>query len=357
MASIAILYSEVMGYTMATLKALVTRHKVSVHVFFWDKNKLSEFAVESQHNITYYPRSKHSDKDIVLILSRIKPALVFVSGWMDKGYIIAAKRLKNKMPRSSYVIGFDNQFSYSLRSLINIAQFRFSYKRLFTHAWVPGPDQYTLARLFGFDRHRIRLGLYSADTKSFNMNVDRQRSRQRRFIYLGRYAKVKNVQTIIEAYKLYLKLQTTDRWKLQLYGSGPDIPVVDELIRSQVEVHGFAATKTIAQEFAQGGVLVLASLSEAWGVVIHEASTAGLPMIISREAGSASNFLIDGYNGFFFDPKDATELATKMLAISRLSDNELDSMSQNSLNLSTRYTSNISAAYLKSMIPIYYDHN
>ena len=40
---------------------------------------------------------------------------------------------------------------------------------------------------------------------------------------------------------------------------------------------------------------MLPSLYEAWGVVVHEAALAGMPIITTQETGASSEFVIDNY--------------------------------------------------------------
>ena len=80
----------------------------------------------------------------------------------------------------------------------------------------------------------------------------------------------------------------------------------------------------------------LPSLYEAWGVVVHEAVLAGLPLIATHQTGAASEFVIHGNNGFIYDAPDKEALKKILLGIENLSEEAYLEMSQNSKQLAVR---------------------
>ncbi len=53
--------------------------------------------------------------------------------------------------------------------------------------------------------------------------------------------------------------------------------------------------------------MILPSLKEPWGLVIEEALSAGLPVLVSVACG-AQVLVQEGVNGFLFCPKDSARL-------------------------------------------------
>jgi glycosyltransferase involved in cell wall biosynthesis len=94
----------------------------------------------------------------------------------------------------------------------------------------------------------------------------------------------------------------------------------------------------------KSGCLVLPSLFENWGVVIHEACAAGLPIIATYICGATANYLRDGVNGYIVPPHEAY-FTEAMLKISELGDTELHKMSLASYQLSKIWTPRILAEY------------
>jgi 1,2-diacylglycerol 3-alpha-glucosyltransferase len=68
--------------------------------------------------------------------------------------------------------------------------------------------------------------------------------------------------------------------------------------------------------FANAGCLVHASIEEQWGLVINEAMAAGLPALVSNRCGCAEDLVIEGSNGFTFDPHKPEALTQLMLRMS-----------------------------------------
>jgi glycosyltransferase involved in cell wall biosynthesis len=98
------------------------------------------------------------------------------------------------------------------------------------------------------------------------------------------------------------------------------------------------------------GVFILPSRHEQWGVVIHEFTSAGLPLIISDNVGSAPVFFVERYNGVSFNNNSAVDLAKAMWKMSIKPDSELIEMSKNSIEFSKRITPSTQAANLMSVI-------
>lgn len=104
-------------------------------------------------------------------------------------------------------------------------------------------------------------------------------------------------------------------------------------------------------EYAENcGVFILPSRHEQWGVVVHEFSAAGMPLILSDNVGAKDTFLIENYNGYSFSNNSADELAALMYKISKKSDIELFQLGFNSKKLSNRISPITSAANLLSLI-------
>jgi glycosyltransferase involved in cell wall biosynthesis len=89
---------------------------------------------------------------------------------------------------------------------------------------------------------------------------------------------------------------------------------------------------------ARAGAFVLASHNEPWGVVIHEATAAGLPVLCTDVCGAAADLVSDGHNGYLFAPGDADHLGRLMVRLTRMSDNDLQDMGRNSFELSRQFT-------------------
>ena len=64
-----------------------------------------------------------------------------------------------------------------------------------------------------------------------------------------------------------------------------------------VEMLGFVQPDDLPAVLERAGCLVLPSRFEPWGVVVHEAAAAGLPIVCTPVCGAATRLVLDGYNG------------------------------------------------------------
>jgi glycosyltransferase involved in cell wall biosynthesis len=105
-----------------------------------------------------------------------------------------------------------------------------------------------------------------------------------------------------------------------------------------VEHGGFVQPADLPGELAGAGCFVLASRFEPWGVVLHEAASAGVPLICTDACGAAELALEDGRNGALVPAGDARGLARAMARIASLPEEGWRGMSRHGHGLSRRLT-------------------
>lgn len=349
MMKILYLYTEVMGYTMATITALVERG-AEVHVVHWDHKKLTPYQAPKLPNVYMYERSAMSVEDITRLTQELAPAITVVSGWQDKGYMAVARWLRSQ--GCIVVTGFDDQWHGTLRQYVAAALGFFGYfSRHYSHAWVSGVYQYEYARRLGFDKGRIIYDLYSADQslfpKAFQSSFEtKQRNYPHRFLFVGRFEAIKGLDTLFSAWQS-LDQKRRD-WELHLIGNGSLKTTLQGT--PGVIVKDFMQPDKLVNEIADAGCFILPSRGEPWGVVVHEFAAAGMPLVLSDVVGAASTFLVSGLNGYSFKANDAAALAERMQKMIDYSDDELLAMSVASHRLSERITPHTSAANLLSIV-------
>lgn len=341
------LYAEVMGYTMATIRELVSQG-AQVHVVHWDSKKVRPYQLEPTDNVWFYGRSSHSTAKIRELAFRVNPDLVVISGWQDRGYLEVAKLLRKK--RIPVVTGFDDQWHGSYRQKV-ASLLSFYLKRFFSHAWVSGPYQFEFARRLGFKKNEIVFNLYSADIMLFNDAYNKAQHTKRsnyphRFLFVGRLEKIKGVDLLVETWNSLADKRKD--WELLIIGSG----FLKNYLQTKtgIIVRDFMQPKQLMNEISTAGCFILPSRSEPWGVVIHEFAAAGLPIICSDVCGAASEFIIHGFNGFKFESHDKDSLSRQILNIINADDRELSRMSECSHQLAQRITPALSAASLVSIL-------
>lgn len=123
----------------------------------------------------------------------------------------------------------------------------------------------------------------------------KERSYQKKFIFLGRLAPEKNLDVIISAFR------DLPDYSLSIVGNGPLEGKLKSLAPENVTFIPHVPNEKIAEIFYAHDALILGSLRETWGLVVEESLYYGRPVIISKNCG-AVELIEDGKNGFVFDP-------------------------------------------------------
>ncbi len=342
--NIVYFYSEVMGYTLTVIKSLVKDHGATVHVVYWDKGTRAAFQLPELDGVIYYKRSELTTTGLEDLLERVSPKIVYVSGRMDRGYLAAS--LKARKKGVVVVSGFDEQWKPTLKNFIITTASHWLYRKYFDYIWVPGPYQYTFARKLGYDDQHIIEGVYASDTTLFEDALNREQSKKQ-FIFTGRLAKEKGIDLLVDAF-LNSKQRQAHDWQLVLIGNGP--------LKDSIPVHpsitwiDFLQPQQLLEKMKEGGVFVLPSTYEPWGVVIHDYASAGFPIICSEACGAAAVFVQNGENGYVVKSNDREDLTQAILHMVNSSPAELLRMKTLSHKLSTRITPLHSANALLSVL-------
>lgn len=132
--------------------------------------------------------------------------------------------------------------------------------------------------------------------------------------YVGRLAKEKNIELLIETHAAILKEQKA---KLLIVGNGPDyshfIEMVQKLgIQDYVIFTGAIPWEEVPYYYAVSDVFATASKTETQGLTVVEAMAAGLPVICVEDEAFKS-VVIDGLNGKIFKTKRQYKKAVESL--------------------------------------------
>jgi glycosyltransferase involved in cell wall biosynthesis len=78
---------------------------------------------------------------------------------------------------------------------------------------------------------------------------------------------------------------------------------------------GFVNQSELPRLYAASDVFVLPSENEPWGLAVNEAMCAGLPVVVSREAGCVADLVENGVNGYTPDAGDISALAKALCSL------------------------------------------
>lgn len=161
------------------------------------------------------------------------------------------------------------------------------------------------------------------------------------FLYIGRFSEEKDLPSLLEAFQ-NCKNNTDNQWGLVLVGDGPQRKELEELVKRgnirSVFFKGFAQIEELPIYYALANVFILPSSSEAWGLVVNEAMSCGLPILASDTTGCAEDLVQEGGNGFVFKPGSTTGMSELMDKMLIMNEDERQAMGKRSEDIISRYT-------------------
>jgi 1,2-diacylglycerol 3-alpha-glucosyltransferase len=245
--------------------------------------------------------------------------------------------------------------------------------RLFDAALVGGSPQVLYVESLGMNRNNIFVGYDTVDNAYFARRAAETRARDaelrrrydlpsRYFLSLGRFLRKKNLGTLIRAYRRFLDSAPQTTTHLVMVGAGQEetnlrmlcdelrLPVYNKMAATidveesntancppGVHFYGFRQIEENPIFYALSDAFILPSALEEWGLVINEALSCSLPVVVSETVGCADDLLPKGYppgaaeltdadpqlarsvrkSGFVFDPTAGAALTNALLALDR----------------------------------------
>ena len=267
-------------------------------------------------------------------LADLDPHAVLVSSWHIHAFRRAVRRRKGRTLR---VVCMDNQWWATPKQILGVATSRAAVRPAFDAAFVAGERQADFARRLGYGDERIIRNMLTCDHPTFAAVAAARGggAPPPAFVYVGRLVGVKGIDVLAEAYRRY-RARVADPWPLVVAGTGPEAGRLAGV--EGVEALGFVQPAELPDLLARTGCLVLPSRFEPWGVVIHEATAAGLPVVCTWVCGAAGRLVNDGWNGAIIPPGDPDALARAMARISSAPEADRVAMSRASVALGAQFT-------------------
>ncbi|WP_109832822.1 glycosyltransferase family 4 protein [Reichenbachiella versicolor] len=161
--------------------------------------------------------------------------------------------------------------------------------------------------------------------------------------YAGRIDFGKGWEVLLKA---FANVHNKGSYKLSIAGSGKHdqdcIALIDELgLASQVEFIGSLSPDEMPSFFQNLDVFVFPTyrLSESLGLVGIEAMACGIPLIGSN-IGGLRDYLIEGVNGYFCEPKDVESLRACIEKFEELGQDQKIKLAENAFLTAKKYDSN-----------------
>jgi len=263
------------------------------------------------------------------VLEKLRPDLIAIAGYGHPAMRRAAAWARRRGIRT--ILISDSQARDQPRKRWKERLKRAFVSRYFDAAFVSGSSAASYVESLGIAGHRIWRGYDVVDNAHFSEGAARARAEggarrtalglpPRYFLYVGRFSPEKNLPLLIDAFAAACRDPAFDGWSLVFVGSGP---LEEELraraapLRERVHWVPFQSFDQLPAYYGLAEGLILPSLSETWGLVVNEAMAAGLPVVVSRRVGCASDLVFPGVNGAIIDETDARGLAAALIALSQ----------------------------------------
>ena len=366
--SIGVVFHHIGPYHHARLNAAADR--LSVTGIEWSAKGYDAWGAAATparyHKVSLFPEATdHSPGKAELrcafssALEQTTPDVVAVNGWNNFGSLIAANCCTG--------LGIPMiVMSESARQDEPRTWWREAIKRriagLYSAALVGGQRHVEYLAELGMPREGVFIGYDVVDYDYFRQKAEEVRSQrsavrqkcavpENYFLASARFIEKKNLPKLIRAYAEYRrgsevssqKSEVSDNkapWDLVVLGDGllrADLCrlISDLQLNEHVHLPGFKPYDELPVYYALANAFVHASTSEQWGLVVNEAIASGLPVIVSNRCGCAPE-LVNG-NGFTFDPTNEDELATRLLEMASLSDQEQKRLGDNSYMIAANF--------------------
>ena len=139
-----------------------------------------------------------------------------------------------------------------------------------------------------------------------------------RFVFSGQLIGRKGVTHLLQATAILKnKIGNQGNFEVLLLGDGSDRQELENQaqqlnITDKVTFAGYVNPNQIWEYYTKSHVFVLPTLHDNWPLVVPEAMSVGLPILLSKYAGSVPDLIKIDENGYIFDPNDHEELANLM---------------------------------------------
>lgn len=320
------IWSHLPSYALACLKNLSTKSDINVFIASYG-NPPGYVDKDLLHNVKIYDPNKSNhylNEQLYHDVTAFKTDILFVTGWSNWPLLLLSHEVRKIGIKTVSMI--DTPFKNSLSQKVKAKVGGLILKKAFDIAWVASMESKRLLLFAGFSDKNCWLDLYCCDSTKYRP-FDSVRD-DNTFLFVGRLEEVKNLKLLLKGFDKFNQL-SNNKYKLKIIGDGK---LKEKVIDSaNTEYLGKMDSDSISKEMNRCKFFILPSKFEPWGVVVHEAASCGLPMVLSNNVGAASRFLINEKNGFLFDPYSIDSLSHSLLRIAN--DSDYDQMSRLSRDL------------------------
>lgn len=240
--------------------------------------------------------------------------------------------------RGKKIIIFDDSkhSHYNRNFLVNYI--KISLIKLAHGILVPSEEYDSEYEKWNIAKTKLYYGLNCIDNDYFH-SKKKQFSSSKKIVFVGRLVKIKNLEALLTSWKVIE--QVNPDYQLIIIGDGPEyenlLTIKIKLELERVKFLGNQNRRVIAKILAISEAFILPSFLEGWGLVVNEAMSAGLPVLLSNRVNAGYTLLKDGVNGYSFDPNQPEQMTEAILKYIGLSETEKIRMSKSAFSSVKKY--------------------
>jgi glycosyltransferase involved in cell wall biosynthesis len=214
-----------------------------------------------------------------------------------------------------------------------------------------------LTEVLKADLHRVFLHPYEVPDPNSMLGEEHlvqpvlSQYKQPIFLFVGSITPRKGLHLLLEACAI-LQEQGCNHYTLLIVGDGTQREELENFcqekrLSDRVQWIGKVDYSKLGAYFSESDVFVLPTLEDTWGMVVLEAMVLGKAVLSSKWAG-ASELVIEGENGYCFDPYEPEKLAELMRHFIDNPDLAF-AMGNKSKQLMAQYTPEVAAQFLSKV--------
>lgn len=345
---VCVFWARLSGYLSASLNALVDlgAEVLLVHEAA-DPSAPFDDAVLTARFRSLAWSGAPDQREVAALVEDFAPDALVVNSWHIGVYRRLSRRMRGRTLR---IVTVHNQWNATPKQRVARLAAPVLLHPTYDATFVCDERQAVFAERLGFPAERMLWGVNTCDQPRF-ARVAEARGHALpppAFLFVGRLVEDKAIDVLAGAYLRYRE-SVEHPWPLLVAGVGPEGRRLERL--DGVQMLGFVQPDALSGVFARAGCLVLPSRLEPWGVVVHEAVSAGLPVVCTRACGASTRLVLDGYNGAIVSPDDEVGLGRALARICDASDDARRAMGVASESLSRQFTPERWARLLLGRIP------
>jgi 1,2-diacylglycerol 3-alpha-glucosyltransferase len=343
---LAIVTEIIAPYRIPVFNALAQKKELALHVLFLAETDpaLRQWCVYKEEIKFHYDvlpswRGRFGkyhvllNRGVVSTLNRIRPDMLVCGGY---NYLASWQAVLWAKRRRVPVLLWTESTAYDRRNRYAPIEFlKTKFLRFCDGFVVPGTSSAHYLKDLGIADDRIFHAPNAVDVELFSRLAQESRNQEvrlraelslpsRYFLYAGRFVKTKGISDLLQAYAR-LDPQLRSEVGLVLAGNGADqVELMEQASRispGTVRFVGFVHRERLPGYYALADALIMPTHSDTWGLVVNEAMSCRLPVVVSSVAGCARDLVKDGWNGCVVSSADISQLSSVMARLA--ADSEL----------------------------------